>query len=333
MSWRRKEGSRPPPPRRGRGGKQQRGRGGNIGPRPPITTPLEVSSRKIPGFKSLRYKASLRYVEEYPLNSGAASVGTYVFSANGLYDPNITGTGHQPAGFDSLMLSFEHYTTVYAVATVRFRNQMTNYPIYVGVSLNAGNTPVTDHVVLLENGQCVSAELEWAGSATSIVKLVMPISIGKFGGVPSLLSNPSYQGSVAANPVEQSYFHLSVWNPADTTVVTTNFSITIDYTAWFVEPRKVPLSLQKTFVRLMRDNLLTDEEKEILDAERLLIAESFESELFSDAPPSPHDTLLPGPRPPPGGPLLPFPVLIPPLVERKCTDCKYLPPSRKFALK
>lgn len=48
------------------------------------------------------FKSHNRYVEGFiDLNPGAlGSNAPYTFSANGLYDPNITGSGHQPIGFD-----------------------------------------------------------------------------------------------------------------------------------------------------------------------------------------------------------------------------------------
>ena len=51
----------------------------------------------------------LRYVEKINMGSiGASSnVVQNQFIANGAYDPNFTGTGHQPRGFDQ----FNEYTT------------------------------------------------------------------------------------------------------------------------------------------------------------------------------------------------------------------------------
>lgn len=57
------------------------------------------------------YKAVLPYFETgLSINPAAGGVvGSYVFQINGPYDPNVTGIGHQPLGFDQLMLMYEHY--------------------------------------------------------------------------------------------------------------------------------------------------------------------------------------------------------------------------------
>jgi len=52
----------------------------------------------------------LKYVESFSLDSGLASaLATYAFSCNSLFDPNVSGTGHQPYGFDQLMNLYNHY--------------------------------------------------------------------------------------------------------------------------------------------------------------------------------------------------------------------------------
>lgn len=56
-----------------------------------------------------RRQCSLRYTEviDIPLSLG---FGTYVMNSNSLYDPNNTGFGHQPFGYDQLMAIYNHYT-------------------------------------------------------------------------------------------------------------------------------------------------------------------------------------------------------------------------------
>ena len=58
-------------------------------------------------------KAKFNYFNGFNLDVGAVGIpASYVFSANGLYDPNITGIGHQPRGFDQLMALYDHYVVI-----------------------------------------------------------------------------------------------------------------------------------------------------------------------------------------------------------------------------
>ena len=181
----------------------------NNGPAPQKLQRNEVIERGIPGFRALSYRTKLTYYDVATISTGAGSAGTRVYSANGLYDPDITGAGHQPMPFDQLMLSFEHYVVTSAKMTVNFKNTATTNTQSVAISLNADPTPITAYGSLCENGVLVRDRLGMYPYSDSVKTLTMPISIGKFGAVRQLLDNPSYEGSVAANPVEQSYFHIS----------------------------------------------------------------------------------------------------------------------------
>lgn len=208
--------------------------------------------RGIPGFSSLRYRCKLNYYDVVTLSTGAGSAGTYVYSANGLYDPDITSTGHQPMPFDQMMLSFEHYCVMNARMTVNFKNASTSNTVGVGISLNAGTTPVTAYGTLIENGEMVRDRLAVSPCDDTLKTLVMPISISRFGAVPSLLSNPDYAGSIASNPVEQSYFHLSAWCPDGVSSVSGIVcEVYITYDAWFFEPRKNSLSVEQALKKLL----------------------------------------------------------------------------------
>lgn len=50
------------------------------------------------------------YTEAVSLSAtGAGSAGSYTFSLNNLYDPNISGTGYQPIGFDQMSQIWLNY--------------------------------------------------------------------------------------------------------------------------------------------------------------------------------------------------------------------------------
>jgi hypothetical protein len=70
----------------------------------------------------LIYPCSLRYGQAFTLTAGAAGVfGTeQVFRLNSLYDPDLTGTGHQPYGFDTLATLYFHYKVHAVTVSLRF---------------------------------------------------------------------------------------------------------------------------------------------------------------------------------------------------------------------
>jgi len=52
------------------------------------------------------------YEDVITLTSVGGIIQTYLFSANGMYDPNITATGHQPYYFDQMTALYNHYTVI-----------------------------------------------------------------------------------------------------------------------------------------------------------------------------------------------------------------------------
>ncbi len=65
---------------------------------------------------------SLRYGQLVTLTAGVAGVyGTeQVFRLNSLYDPDLTGTGHQPYGFDTLSSIYFHYKVTAVTVSMIF---------------------------------------------------------------------------------------------------------------------------------------------------------------------------------------------------------------------
>jgi hypothetical protein len=72
-----------------------------------LSTPLSLSQNVLPR----RLQRTLRYAETLAYTTGAAGVvGTInLFRLNSLFDPNQTGVGHQPYGFDQLSLFYQQY--------------------------------------------------------------------------------------------------------------------------------------------------------------------------------------------------------------------------------
>lgn len=56
--------------------------------------------------------AKLTYVDTITMNPGVSAIASHTFRANSLFDPDLTGTGHQPLGRDEYALRYNHYRVV-----------------------------------------------------------------------------------------------------------------------------------------------------------------------------------------------------------------------------
>lgn len=178
----------------------------------------------------------LRYCETFAIASTAGSLGNYNFSCNGLFDPNITGTGHQPMYFDTLMGVYDHYTVIGSKAKVTCipnvsSNGLTNF---FGVYLNDDTTRTPATLAALQE-QTTAKNGRFAYASNETKSLMTQWSAkSTFGG--SVLGNDNLQGTASTNPTEQTYF--TVWIspfPGEVSNFTQYFNIEIEYIAVFDE--------------------------------------------------------------------------------------------------
>lgn len=191
------------------------------------------------------FGAKLRYAETFTIDPGTVGVaGVHVFSANGLYDPNITGVGHQPRGFDQLMTMYDHYTVVGSKITATFSTAGiagAGGPLLVGVAVKDSDSVYTDKNDYMEGRNVVSRVLDRSAVDNESHSLVLKkaYSTRKFLGISKPLSNSLIRGTSGANPSEQAYFHLFsaiVTGTADAPVI--EVSVVIDYLVVFTEPKQ-----------------------------------------------------------------------------------------------
>lgn len=195
-------------------------------------------SASFPLNKSFRFKT--QYYSAVDLNPSVFTV-SHVFSLTGLFDPDITSTGHQPIGFDQVMPMYDHYTVIGARAKVIFTNTDTTKAQTVCLHLRDSATTTTSLTGIIENGMGRYTVLAPAGSGGNVRTLSINCSPSKFFG-RKVLQGDKYQGTVASNPSDQCYLHISVSDNAggDSSVV--QCSVLIQYIAILTEPKQLSLS-------------------------------------------------------------------------------------------
>lgn len=157
-----------------------------------------------------QHRTTLRYFGNFiALNGGAAGIAAgHVFSANGLYDPDITGVGHQPIGFDQLMQLYDHYTVVGAKCRAYFTNVDTVNPYFGAIAVRDGNALSTDTREIVENGYVTMKQMTVGGAGGDNCDLATSVDVAKFLGRTNALADADLKGSSGNNPSEQLYFHI-----------------------------------------------------------------------------------------------------------------------------
>jgi len=149
---------------------------------------------------------TLRYCDPVSINASIGAAGGYTFSANGLFDPNITGltTGHQPMGFDQLMAFYNHYEVIGSriKMTVAPASEVTGFNFGIKLDDNA-----TFSTIAYESA-CEHAMTAWKTHPgvyySNGFDVYNSFSSKKFFGEKS--GDRETWGTSSANPNEQAFF-------------------------------------------------------------------------------------------------------------------------------
>lgn len=152
----------------------------------------------------------LRYTDTIFLNPTTGSVATHWFSANGLFDPDITGAGHQPLGFDQYMTMYDHYKVLGSKINVTvlpnsdLSTQLSQQVVTCYLDDNVTATPDINNMI--EQG-LTSYRLLGAGPGQKSIRLSKTFSNKRFFKNKKFAD--SVVGEATANPSDQAYFNLS----------------------------------------------------------------------------------------------------------------------------
>lgn len=186
----------------------------------------------------------LRYATGNTIVAASGLLTTHVFTLSGLYDPDITGTGHQPMGFDNIMPFYEHYHVINAKVHVTFMNKQSLYRGYVGLKITPDTAAPASYEDLVEEGRAVVDNIGGANDAFNGSKVLRAsVNVPAVNGLTrkNFIANEATQGTIASNPSEQTYLHVCAWSPAAQSL-DVEFYAVIEYTAVFTEPRNLTSS-------------------------------------------------------------------------------------------
>lgn len=187
----------------------------------------------VSGFPKIR-KVSLRYCDNFLITSTLGSLGVYSFRANSIFDPDLTGVGHQPMGRDTWATLYNHYVVLGSRIVVK-QTSPNNAEKISGVYLSDDTSlPYTsaDGFIEAKKGTWKVQNARSVVPATCVSKY----SARRFFNVVDVKDNLTRLGSpVGSNPVELAAFN--VWAASeDSSTVSLRFRVVIDYIVAFSEP-------------------------------------------------------------------------------------------------
>lgn len=207
--------------------------------------PLRLSTSGFPTQKVV----SLRYAECVGLNAGAGVIASYAFRANSIFDPNSTGTGHQPYAHDQWAILYNHYVVLGSKITVHasVSNTTGQYQAngIVGIHLDDdGTLPGTTTQEMMELPRTKYSRVNLSSVSNKGVRVSKNYSARRFHGIKDVKDNINRIGAaVGANPTEQAYFVIwygSTDSAEDSTSLA--LAVQIDYIIQYTEPKDLTTS-------------------------------------------------------------------------------------------
>lgn len=216
-------------------------------------------SSNILGLKTKRCK--LLYGDSnYALDYTLAVFGKHIFQAIGLFDPDRTGVGHQPRGFDQMMQMFEKYV-VMGVKVELWpappNPDGTTQPTIVGIHVGEEdfNSTVLNADDILELANCTLSKNVMAPTESSAGTLSGSnnteyistyIDVAKFKGLTKqqLMASEKNHGTSSANPADPLYItcFAGTIGGGSATATAIRAAVRITYDVVFFEPKLPPVS-------------------------------------------------------------------------------------------
>lgn len=211
--------------RAGKGKKAWKRRKASIA-RMPITGPYKIVRR-------------LRFVDDYtPLQptTAAFAVG-HVFNLNGLYDPDETGVGAQPRGFDQYMTMYRNYVVLGARVVAKFVNISSSTFTRINMFPSRNSTIDVDPVDNLEVRGLRNCLIGPYTGGAGVKTLTINWSAKKWFGRKTVMTEKDLEGTSSANPSKPCYLHVTA-DPFDAGAGASGvrMQITIDYIVVFRTP-------------------------------------------------------------------------------------------------
>jgi len=173
------------------------------------------------GFIKPRQLVTLKYFDFIPLSVTTLAVSQYTFRLNSLFDPDRTGTGHQPYGRDTLAALYNRYRVYKTGWRVEMpSNSQTFSAVVVPSNGTFTATTLADFTLAIELPYSKYQAIGAAGAPPGVFE--SSINLAQLGGVPRVEfdSDDRFAANFSSNPTEVQDLEIIYYNPNGSTLTT-----------------------------------------------------------------------------------------------------------------
>lgn len=161
-----------------------------------------------------RYICKTKYATTIATSSG---IGQYIFNLNSLFDPDRTGIGHQPYGYDTLSTMYNRYRVISCSYRVNQSSASTGTPVVIGAMPSNDQLIVfTNMGEMIENPRAKYVAQNVGGGVTYLTgNSYIPALMGR--NKAQYMADDQYGSVVTGSPGELALLYLQTFNGFDGT--------------------------------------------------------------------------------------------------------------------
>lgn len=178
----------------------------------------------------------MKYAEAFVTN--VATAYNYALNLNSIFDPNRTGTGHQPCGHDQLATLYNRYRVIACSYVIQAYSGA--YPIRYAV-LPANEIKTVGTIAEMVENPRSQYRLQIPGGSTTVLtgKVYLPALMGR--SKAQYMADDRYQAAFGANPGELAILNLCALANAEVGT-DVNWTVTLEYTVEVFDPNPIAQS-------------------------------------------------------------------------------------------
>lgn len=177
-----------------------------------------------------RYITKMKYAGTVLTNDS----GNYIFSINSLFDPDLSGGGHQPYGFDQLAALYNRYRVISCSWRVQVpkTDQAIQFGVIPGNSLSP--TALTNFSHLKESPRARYVSQMPGGTAMTVSgKAYLPSIVGRTKA--QYMADDRYQATTVASPEEDIQLFIKAASVIDVNLASAAVQVILEFTAEFFD--------------------------------------------------------------------------------------------------
>lgn len=191
-----------------------------------------------------RCRATLRYTSYFNLSTVVAGASQYFLRCNSIYDPDFSGVGTQPRGFDQYAVLYNQYTVNKAKLKITICIPTTGATgqLMFGATFKPDTSGSATLDQLADQPYTIS---KVTNQQTSALDRTITMTWDRKKRFPQDQTSVSLSAQTNANPAEQEFWQIwyqNAYNPLVAGASDVTFQYSIDYDCEFYELKAIPAS-------------------------------------------------------------------------------------------